>query len=139
VAGGAAWVGAFNTRDPVPPPPSQGLTYNQVVRRDLATGQAAPWLYVSGASLYVVAVSAGRLLVNGYFKRGSGAWIVSGANQAERITVPGTGEDFAFNSGFVSDAGGVWIGGADGIYLWRPGKGISLVSDAIAAPAGTCM
>jgi streptogramin lyase len=139
VAGGAAWVGAFNTRDSVPPPPSQGPTSNQVVRLDLGTGQVAPWLYVSGASLYVIAVSAGRLLVSGYFRHGFGTWIVSGANQAERITVPGTGEDFAFNAGFVSDANGVWLGGLDGIYLWRPGKGISLVSDAIAAPAGMCM
>jgi streptogramin lyase len=135
---GAAWVGVFNPKDPLPPPPSQGGTSNEVVRRDFGTGQSAPWLYVSGASLYVAAESQSRLLVTGYFKNGSGTWIVTAANQAQRLIQPVTGEDFALNAGFVTDANGTWIGGLDGVYLWRPEKGLSLVSDVVAAPAGSC-
>lgn len=136
---GAAWAGVFNPKDPLPQPPSEGGTFNEVVRRDLATGQSAPWLYVSGANLYVAAESQGRLLVTGYFSHGSRAWIVSDANQAERLTVPGTGEDFTFTTGFVSDANGVWIAGPGGIYLWGPGKGLSLMSETAATPAGACI
>jgi hypothetical protein len=139
VGDGAAWVGGFNPKDPVPPPPSIGSTYNELVRRDLATGQKTPWLYVSGASLYVAAVSHTTLLVTGYFRHGSGTWIVTGANQAQRLTTPGTGEDFSFAGGLVSDAGGVWLAGPGGIYLWRPGVGLSLVSDVGATPAGSCI
>jgi virginiamycin B lyase len=139
VGDGAAWVGVFNPKDPLPQPPSEGGTFNEVARRDLATGQSAPWLYVSGASLYVAAESQGRLLVTVYFAHGSQTWIVTGANQAERLTVPATGEDFTFTTGFVSDANGVWIAGPGGIYLWRPGKGLSLVSEVDAKPAGACV
>ena len=139
VGDGAAWIGAFNPKDAVPPPPSEGGTFNEVVRRDLATGQSAPWLYVSGASLYVAAVSQNRLLVTGYFRHGSGTWIVSAANQSQRLRVPGTGEDLAFAGGFVSDAGGAWLSGPGGVYLWRPETGLSLVSEVAATPAGSCM
>ena len=139
VGDGTAWVGGFNPKDPVPPPPSMGGSYNEVVRRDLATGQKTPWLYVSGANLYVAAASKTTLLVTGYFRHGSGTWIVSGANQAQRLTIPGTREDFPFAGGLVSDAGGVWLAGPGGIYLWRSGAGLSLVSEVGATPAGSCV
>jgi streptogramin lyase len=138
VGDGAAWVGSRNVKDPLPQPGGIGNGFNQLIRRDLVTGQKTVWLYASGAYVYVGAVGGGKVLVTAAFKRDSRAWILSGANQAERLTVPGTGLDLSFNGGFLADPQGIWLHGGDGIYLWRAGSGLTLVSASAATPAGAC-
>jgi streptogramin lyase len=138
VGEGAAWIGARNVKDPLPQPPGIGYGFNQLVRRDLTTGQKTVWFYASGANLYVAGISDGKLQVSGSFKHDSRTWIISGPNQAEQVIAPETGEAFSSYGGFVSDAQGFWLHASDGINLWRPGIGLTLVSTSTATLAGTC-
>jgi len=141
VGDGAAWVGARNTKDPLPQPGGIGNGFNQLVRRDLVTGQKTVWLYASGAYVYIHAVRGGKVMASGTFKHGSQAWILSGPNQSEAITFPETTPETGVEStggAFLGDPMGIWISGAGGMYLWRPGIGTILVSTATATPVGSC-
>jgi len=40
--------------------------------------------------------------------------------------------------GLVADSNGWWLGSLDGVYLWTSRTGAILVSESLAAPAGTC-
>jgi len=64
-------------------------------------------------------------------------WMVTAANKAERLTVPGTHQDLGVG-GLASDSHGVWLQGGEGIYLWRHRYGLTLVSENGAMPAGVC-
>jgi hypothetical protein len=139
VGDGAAWLGTRNQQDPASPPPSMGEAYNEVLRRDLTTAQTTSWFYLSGVNLSVPAAGAGIVLVSAYDQQGPQTWLVTGPNQAVRLTAPGTGDDFSYSAGFISDASGVWLGGLDGIYLWTSATGLALVSDVVATPAGSCL
>jgi hypothetical protein len=119
-----------------------GETPDELLRRDLSSGQTTTWLYRPGESLYVAAVSGGRLLVYGYAPGGGGSQadylILSGPNEATALTIPGTGEPLPVSASMVADKQGIWLGSDSGIYLWTQRTGPVLVSDIPASPAGTC-
>ncbi len=138
VGDGAMWIARLNPKDQNPPVSGIGGPLgNEVDRRDLATGTTTAWLYRPGASVWVVAVSAGEVVIRADGSDG-GFWVVTGANQAVPILDPGTGEPLASASGLTIDGDHIWLTGPNGLYLWSPRLGSILVSTTSGSPAGTC-
>jgi virginiamycin B lyase len=140
VGDGAAWIGAVNNADPAPPQPGMGGVprYNEVSRRDLASGASEPWFYRSGATVQAKAALGGRLVLWAQTSDTQDVWIVSGPNLADRLTMGAMGDPFPVAGNVTGDASGVWLAGPLGIYLWTPRTGLTLVSTVIGTPAGTC-
>ena len=138
VSGNVAWIGARNDADPLPPPPSMGVSYNEIQRRDLSTSQTTTWFYSPGSNLYAVTAANGSILVSGSNGSATNLWAVTGPGQAVPITVPGSVDAVPNTNGLVYDANGWWIGSLDGVYLWTQRTGAVLVSESLGAPAGAC-
>jgi len=138
VGDGAMWIARLNPNDPHPPVSGMGGPLgNEVDRRDLTTGATTPWLYRPGASVWVVGLSAGEVVIRAD-GAGGGFWVVTGANKAVPILDPGTGEPPAGAASVIIDGDHIWLTGLDGQYLWSPRLGSVLVSTTSAAPVGTC-
>jgi streptogramin lyase len=140
VADGAAWIGAVNKADPAPPEPAMGgvVKYNEVSRRDLASGATTPWFYMSGTAVYVRAAVGGRLVLWTDTPAAQDVWIVSGPNLADRLTTGAQGDPFPVADNVTGDASGLWLAGPLGIYSWTPRTGLILISTVKGTPAGTC-
>jgi hypothetical protein len=153
VADGAAWTGVLNHDDPSPPQflgIGSGIAYNQVSRRDLATGATLPWFYRSGVSVQVAAAVGARLVL---WTQTPGplppdVWIVSGPDQADRLTIGAPFDRFPLSRNVTADTSGLWLAsdgigwglqGLVGIYLWTPRTGLILISTVAGTPAGTCI
>jgi streptogramin lyase len=138
IGDGAMWIARLNPKDPNPPVSGMGGPLgNEVDRRDLTTGATTAWFYRPGASVWVVALSAGEVVIRAD-GAGGGFWVVTGANKAVPILDPGTGEPLASAASLTIDGDHLWLTALDGLYLWSPRLGSVLVSTASAAPVGTC-
>jgi len=69
----------------------------------------------------------------------------SNQNRSLRNVIPSFGFrytdatlDVSTYGAFLADPQGIWLQGGDGIYLWRAGSGLTLVSTSTATPVGTC-
>jgi len=138
VEGSDAWLETRNPTDILPPPPTMGEAHNQVVKRDLATGSTTTWLYRPGSQLAVAAVVNGSPVVSRYTGSTVELLMVTSPDQAQRIDLPFTTDRYPSVSGFVSDPQGLWLGTADGVYLWSARTGGALITNEVATPAGTC-
>jgi len=138
VSGQVAWIEARDTTDPLPEPPGIGGANNEIRGRDLKTGVTTRWFYRSGSGVRVQAAADGTIIVGGYDSAGTYLWALRAPGQAVPITVPGSGDAVPWMGGLVADSNGWWLGSLDGIYLWTERTGAILVSESLAAPAGTC-
>jgi streptogramin lyase len=140
VGDGAVWIGVLNKDDPAPPQPGMGGVprYNEISRRDLATGTITPWFYRSGTTVQVATPVGGRLVLSTQTPTAQDVWIVSGPNSADRLTVGAAGDPFPIAGNVTGDASGLWLAGPLGIYLWTPRTGLILISTVKGTPAATC-
>jgi hypothetical protein len=138
VSGKTAWIGTFNSSDPLPQPPGEGGGYNELQGRDLITSTITTWLYRSGSSLYFANAATSSILVSGYDSYGTYLWVVGAPGKADLITDPATGDPLAHGSAFPAAADGWWLGTPSGLYLWTARTGAVLIADVDATPAGAC-
>jgi hypothetical protein len=138
VSGKTAWIGTFNSSDPLPQPPGEGGGYNELQGRDLNTSTITTWLYRSGSSLYFANAASSSILVSGYDSYGTYLWVVGAPGKADLITDPATGDPLAHGSAFPAAADGWWLGTPSGLYLWTARTGAVLIADVDATPAGAC-
>jgi streptogramin lyase len=138
IDGSTAWVTTWNTADKLPSPAGMGGGSNQVMKRDLVTGQTTVWLYRPGTQVYVVGAVGGSPVVNVWDGTQSTQWIVTAPNQARLLEYSFSGSVQLSTRGFISDSTGLWIGSDDGVYLWTPRTGAVLVTEQAVTPAGTC-
>ncbi|OLC25897.1 MAG: hypothetical protein AUJ02_09970 [Chloroflexi bacterium 13_1_40CM_3_65_12] len=138
VSGQVAWLEMRDNTDPLPEPPGIGGANNEIRGRDLKTGVTTRWFYRSGSGVRVQAAANGTIIVGGYDGAGTYLWALSAPGQAAPITVPGSEDAVPWMGGLVADSNGWWLGSLDGVYLWTSRTGAILVSESLAAPAGTC-
>jgi streptogramin lyase len=138
VSGSAAWIGEWNAGDKLPQPPGMGGGHNQLVKRDLATGATTPWFFGPGSNVGIAAVVNGSPVVSVYDGVTTKYVIVKAPNQGQRMDFPFSTGAYPYAAGFVADPQGIWVGTADGVYLWSARNGGVLVSAETATPAGTC-
>ncbi len=138
VSGQTAWIGTFNSSDPLPQPPGEGGGYNELQGRDLNTSTVTTWLYRSGSSLYFANAASSSILVSGYDSYGTYFWVVGAPGKPDLITDPATGDPLAHGSTFPAAADGWWLGTPSGLYLWTARTGAVLIADVDATPAGAC-
>ena len=131
VGDGAEWIGAVNPQDPHPVRSvlGYGASPDELMRRDIATGQLTTWIYKPGEELSVVGISGGILLVSGRVGLAvPDVWIVSSPNEAAGLSISVLA-NILYTSGMVADRSGAWLGSLDGVYLWTARTGPVLVSD----------
>jgi streptogramin lyase len=138
VDGSTAWLQARNPADKLPEPPGIGGASNEIRKRDLVSGKTTVWFYRPGTSLYVVGIVNGAPIVSARDGDATSVWLVTAANQAQKLTFPFSIDRDAYLGRFVGDSAGIWVGSNDGIYLWTARTGAVLISDEAASPAGTC-
>jgi streptogramin lyase len=138
VDGSTAWLEVHNPADALPNPSAMGGGGNEIVKRDLATGQTTTWLYRPGTNLSVAGVFDGSPVVAQSDGLTTSFWLVKSAGQATMLTFPFDSDPFSSVSVFGGDSAGIWVGSQDGVYLWTPRTGSALVTEVAATPAGTC-
>jgi streptogramin lyase len=133
-----AWLMMRNPSDKLPDPSAMGASSDEILRRDLLTGATTVWLYRPGTSMGVVAVANRMPIVWIYDGLSTTYWIMTRANEAQRMDFPFSSVRYPSIGGFTGDAAGVWAGSLDGVYLWTPRTGGVLMSEVEATPAGIC-
>ena len=137
VTGSTAWVGVRNPADTLPDWGIGGGN-NELDSVDMASGATRTWLYVPGSQLYLSAVYNGLPVIAVNFPGGGKTVVVTSPNQTTTFDLPLSQDESPSLTGLVSDSMGLWIGSADGVYLWTLRTGGILVSSQPATPAGTC-
>jgi hypothetical protein len=149
VAGSAVWFGTANPADPNPAPGGLAGVPDSVDSFNFMSGSQAPWLYLPGTSVQVVAVdAAGHPIVLVGHGSGDNAelLLVTRPGAAQQI-FHGTQAELASITasislgrvGPVADSHGIWFGSPAGIYLYSPGVGMRRVSDQAGYPANGCV
>ena len=147
IAAGGAW--GYANDDTVAPAPNGFAAFNSVVRLDLGTGQTQTWLTTPGRRIDILGIDASdRLLVeasNGSFESPSVAELrlLSAPGQWRTYPVPGSSTSSGLAPTYftgVTDANGIWIDGANEIYLFDADHGLRLVMAGgyILNVAGPC-
>jgi streptogramin lyase len=138
IDGSTGWVTVWNSADKLPNPSAMGGGSDEVLKRDMVTGKTTTWLYRPGTNVHVVALWAGAPIVSVYDGASTTFWLVTAAGQAQKLEFPFETAANPTEDSFVGDEHGLWVGSADGVYLWTPRTGSVLVTDTPARPAGTC-
>jgi hypothetical protein len=145
VAGGAAWMTTLNLGDPHPwqqSPYEPSAANDQMLRVDLQTGVASPWLYRPGAFVGPVGFDGeGHPMVVVVNSAASELWLLRGPQMADRIYA-GPGAYSPVNrlkidhvlAAAVTDANGSWfdVDGGGGIVLYTPGGGVEVASASLS-------
>jgi hypothetical protein len=134
VRDGFAWIGRIDPRDHNPPPSTQGTPSNSIVRLDLQSGAETVWSYRPGASLWL----------RGFDSRGKPVIGVVGPahyndGEIRLVEQPGTQGVLVYPGGLSltgpqGDGDRLWFGGASGIYLYAPARGLRKVFAYSANP-----
>ena len=149
VRDGYAWVGRIDPRDPNPPRTPEGPVANSIVRVDLQSGAEIVWYYRAGASIYLRGFDSRGKPVIGVMGQGS-----YDAGEIRLVEQPGSQGKVVYAGGLSlsgpqGDGDRLWFGGATGIYLYTPARGLRKVFafsadanppeiDGIHLPAGFC-
>jgi hypothetical protein len=134
---GHAWVSVVDARDPNPA--RSALTGqplpDEVGRRDLKTGAVEIWFYHQGANV---------AFVNAFVGGGIVAWVEpsTGPHEYWLVTVPGNSRLIAqidYGGASMVDVHGVWLGGRNGLFLFKNDGGFVKLSDLPGEPGGGCL
>jgi hypothetical protein len=139
-----AWAGRVDPNDPSPPMQSQGgPLFDSLVQVNITTGAETTWIYRPGESVSLMGLDgAGHPIVRVShgpdFNASTGMVMLLGSpgdsgTQISSGAVP--------LSAMQADAGRIWFGSAQGIYLWTPARGlqIAFASGQSMMPAGHCV
>jgi virginiamycin B lyase len=133
-----AWMVSRDPADTLPPPGGIGQANNTLSSRNLATGAITTWLYRPGKDVGVMAVVNGVVFASERTDFETTIEVVTAPNQASTLHLPFTFDAYPIVSQVIGDSPGVWLGTADGLYLWTARTNGVLVSDAAVTPAGMC-
>jgi hypothetical protein len=148
VLDGKAWVARLDPRDKTVWPPVDIQPADSLAQVDLATGAETEWFYRAGAYPWMIGFASGQPLIDVF---GS-----DGQSEVRLIDQPGSGGKLLYSGSLLfggnfqhyqGDGGRIWLGGAGGIYLYRPDRGFQKVFAYDATPgaggdihpAGMCL
>lgn len=143
VRGGYVWIGAVDPRDPSPPRLSSGnLTYDSIVRVDLATGNRTPWFYRPGESVSLLGLDGHGQPVVGLAS--NSRMDFNSVTEVRLVPRPGEQGALIFSGGWglqgpQADGDRLWFGGGTGIYLYTAQHGLQNVFAGDGLPVGHCL
>ena len=144
VEGGSGWSADVAPEDATPPGKATG---DRLLRLDLKTGAATPWLRRPGFAVSELGVdSTGATLAVAANQQAQEVWAVTAPEVARQVYAgPGwaSSDVISFNYRSVVDDHGVWLLGRSALYLYSPGVSLAKVVDTPFAanngtPAGSC-